>query len=292
MKHSYHAHHAPMGACGSFLLGLNGAAGGFVADATGGATQDVFVGYRYAGEPWTLLPFVREETARAARGTIALLPHGRYGRTLGWATDRWMAQALVLLLATPFDSIAEADALDAARRRLLLTPAVHGLLDFDNSHMDVSVELVCAIGDADRAWRVIAGAGEGGGLVAVACAGGSCGFAANATPGVAVTAFSGDEILGVPAAGLVFRIQPAGKAVIPLAIGFGAGVEVTLSAALSFVAEARALAQKRDDELRASGLPEDARRQVSLATREFLATEPVRASIDLSLAAMRQRAGV
>jgi len=292
MKHSYHAHHAPVGACGSLLLGLNGAAGGFVAGATGEGTQDVFVGYRYAGEPWTLLPFVREATARAAGNTITLLPHGRYGRTLGWATDRWMAQALVLVLATPFDSIAEVSGLDLARRRLLLTPAVYGLLDFDNSHMDVPVELVCAIGDAARAWRVVAGAGEGSGFVAVASADGSCGLGANTTAGAVVTAFSGDANLGVPAAGLIFRIQPADKAVFPIAFGFGARVDATLTAALSHVAEARALAQERDEELRASGLPEDARRRVSLSTGAFIAAQPVGAAIDLSLAAMRRLAGV
>lgn len=292
MKHSYHAHHSPLGAGASLLLGLNGAAGGFVAGAAEEGTQDFFVGYRYAGEPWTLLPFVREETARAAGAAIALLPHGRYGRTFGWATDRWMAQALVFLLATPFDSIASPAGLDEARRRLLLTPAVYGLLDFDNSHMDIPVELVCAVGDAIRPWRVLPPADTGVDLDGVRADDSSGGFGVRADAGFVAAPFVGSDVLGVPAAGLVFQIPPAGKAVFPLAFAFGADVARTLAAALTQFAEARATAQKRDDELRASGLPDEARRQLSLATRRCVAGAPAGGVPDLSLAGMRARTGV
>jgi len=294
MKHSYHAHHASPGARGSLLLGLNGVAGGFVADPAGAGTQDFFVGYRYAGEPWTLLPFLRETTVRAAGGAVAPLPHGRYGRTLGWATDRWMAQALVFLLATPFDSSADPAGVADVGRPARLEPAVHGLLDFDNSHMDIPVELVCAIADDARPWRVLRG-GESAPtgartITAVVADDEAWGLATGA--GAGATAFCGADLLGVPAAGLLFRIAPAGKAVFPLVFGFGRDGVAALGAALAQSAEARALAQTRDAELRASGLSEDARRSVSLATRELIASAAPDATLDLSLAAMRRRAGV
>lgn len=292
MKHSYHAHHPAPGAGASFLLGLNTTAGGFVAGAPDEGTQDIFVGYRYAGEPWTLLPFVREETARAAGHAIALLPHGRYGRTLGWATDRWMAQALVFLLATPFDSIADPAALPEARRRLVLTPAVYGLLDFDNSHMEIPVELVLAVGDAHKPWRVMPPADSGPDLDGVWADDGSGSFAVRADAGIAAAPFVGSDVLGVPAAGLVFLVPPRGKAVIPLALAFGTDAARTLGAALTQFADARAIAQERDDELRASGLSDEARRQVSLTTRAAIASAPAGSVPDLSLAAMRARAGV
>lgn len=282
MKHSYHAHHAPPGACGSFLLGLNGAPGGFVAGAASEGTQDVFVGYRYEGEPWTLLPFVRESTARAAGGLIAVLPHGRYGRMFGWANDRWMAQALVFLLVTPFAT--EADAAPSPLTRL---PAIHGLLDFDNSHMAVSVELVFAVGDGTRAWQAIRG---GSGSPALAGWAADEGFAFATAAADGVEAFDDDQRLGTRAAGLHFRIPAGGKAVVPLALGWGGVPVSTLPTALVGFSEARAIAQRREDELRASGLAEDARRAVSLATRAFLASEPGAPAI--SVGAMRARAGV
>ncbi|MBE2212352.1 MAG: hypothetical protein IAE82_00660 [Opitutaceae bacterium] len=295
MKHSYHAHHAPLGAGASFLLGLNGAPGGFVEGAASEGTQDVFVGYRYAGEPWTLLPFVRPSTAEAAGGAMTLLPHGRYGRTLGWATDRWMAQALVLLLATPLDSIADPAALDEARRRVLFTPAVYGLLDFDNSHMEVAVELVFAVGDAERPWRVFSGGGGDLDFDAVRTDDASCaiGTPTRTSAGSGAAPFVGADVLGVPAAGLVFQIPPRGKAVFSLALALGNDVGKTLEVALGQFAQARAEAQRRDDELRASGLGDDARRRVSLRTREIVAARAGGlAAVDLGLGTLRQQAGV
>ncbi len=291
MKHSFHAHHAPMGARGSFLVGLNGAPGGFVAGAGSAGTQDVFVGYRYAGEPWTLLPFVRAATAHAAGSAIALLPYGRYGRTLGWASDRWMAQALVFSIATPFASIEDLAAVDAAQSRLLLTPAAYALLDFDNSHMDVPVDLVFAIGDVSGDWRPLAGRGDGAAIAGFMAERGGFGFASDAGP--AVRSLVEMDFAGTPAAGLVFRIPPGGKAMFPIALGFGGEFPGNLAQALAQFQEARALALRRDEELRNSGLADDTRRQVSLATRTRLAEIPVGpGGIDLSLGAMRLQAGV
>ncbi len=290
MKHSYHAHHAPAGACGSFLLGLNGAPGGFVSGPVREGAQDVFVGYRYAGEPWTLLPFVSDATAQAAGGALAVLPHGRYGRMFGWANDRWMAQALVFLLVTPFATEAERLAGDGVQPlpAVLRLQAIHGLLDFDNTHMNVPVELVFAIGDGSREWRELGSGSGSGALKGVAATEGGFGFATAAADGVSV--FDDDQSLATRAAGLLFRIPAGGKAVFPLALGWGGGVAPTLAAALSGFAEARLVAQRREDELRASGLGEDARRAVSLATRAYLATEVTASGI--SLPAMRARAGV
>lgn len=280
MKHSYHAHHAPAcGGLGSFLLGQNGATGGFVSPDEPGARQDVFVGYRYAGEPWTLLPFVQESTARAAGAAMVLLPHGRYGRTLGWASDRWMAQAIVWQVLTPFCSSAADEAV------LLATPAVYALLDCDNTHMSVPVELVFAIADPAGGWFTQAGSRGDSGVVACLNAGRGIGF--GAAQSEAVNSFDDDVVLGVGACGLRFHVPAGGKAVFPVVLGWGAALERTLAAALGSWAQARASAQRRDEELRATGLAEDARRQISLATRERLAARAHRPE-DLTLAGLRE----
>jgi hypothetical protein len=47
---SYHTQHAPLGAFASFTVGRHGARGGFGQSLSGPAQQNVFVGYRPAGE--------------------------------------------------------------------------------------------------------------------------------------------------------------------------------------------------------------------------------------------------
>lgn len=288
MKHSYHAHHAAIGAGGSFLVGLNGAAGGFVRGASYEGTQDVFVGYRYAGEPWTLLPFVRETTAGAAGGAISVLPHGRYGRMFGWANDRWMAQALVFLLTTPFCTGNDAPADASQGPGAPGGPAIFGHLDYDNSHMSVPVELAFAVGGGT--WEAIRGTHSGAALAGVVAGEGGCGFATRDVPAVEIVA--GREMLGVAAAGLVCRIPAGGKAVFPLVLGWGGAIAETLGAGLGQFEQGRARAQRRDDELRASGLSEDARRQLSLATRERIASAATGDRPDLSLTGMRAALGL
>lgn len=281
MKHSFHAHHAPVGAGRSFLVGLNGAPGGFVRGAAPEGTQDVFVGYRYPGEPWTLLPFMRDARAQAAGAAWAVLPHGRYGRMFGSASDRWMAQALVFLLVSPFS----ADAAGPTPAGWLDLPAVYGLLDYDNSHMSVPVDLVFAL--AGGTWRPLA---PDGGLVGWRAQDGDSAFAARGV--VEKTAFEGPQVLGVGATGLLFRIPAGGKAVIPLVLGWGGDLDGTLARAAQQLDGARDQAQRCDAPLRASGLAEDARRRVALATREALAASEAGAAFDLSIGAMRARAGV
>ena len=140
-----------------------------------------------------------------------------------------------------------------------------------------------------RGWRV---ARETSGPTALAGwidAARAIGFGTTATDAVSV--FDGSGVLGAPARGLRFHIPAGGKAVFPLALGWGAALEEALAAALGHLPQARALAQKRDDELRATGLSDEARRAISLATRELLAAGS-RTTVDLSLAAVRARVGV
>ena len=272
MRHSYHAHHAPpCGAAGSFLVGLNDSPGGFVNGGLSEGPQDVFVGYRYPGEAWTLLPFLGADTKARAHGTLAVLPHGRYGRMLGWASDRWMAQALVFLMSTPFARGQDAAGLTENQRRVLTMPTVHALLDFDNGHMDQPAELVFALGGGPCPWRPLRSS-----VSPVRCLGWEtasqgviCGFATAVSP--QVRAVDDAQTLGVPAVGFCFHIPAGGKCMFPLALGWGADVPRTLPEGLAVAADARTLAQRRDEELRASGLDEDVRRQISLATREALA---------------------
>jgi xylan 1,4-beta-xylosidase len=307
MKHSYHTQHAPLGAFASFTLGLHGAPGGFGQSLGGPARQNVYIGYRYAGEPWNLLPFFGARSNQAGVFTgpdgdtsppadIVALPAGRYGRTLGWATDRWMAQAMVFSIASPFDRIDDLESLDEARARLLLAPALYAVLDYDNSHMDQPVELIFGIGDNSQPWRFLGDVDSR--LCGFSC-GNSYGYATRPSGQVearqALDLFNptclddrGLHALGMEHA-LIFRIPAGGKAVFPIALGFYDSARITtgvrthfhytlhfeslkevLATALEQFDQALAIAWRRDDELRTSRLNEEQKFLLAQATHSYL----------------------
>ncbi|RME70402.1 MAG: beta-xylosidase [Verrucomicrobia bacterium] len=307
MKHSYHTQHAPLGAFASFTLGLHGAPGGFGQSLGRPARQNVYVGYRYAGEPWALLPFFAERQNRAVdftgdpdapmgEGDVRVLPEGRYGRSLGWATDRWMAQAMVFSIATPFRRIEDPDELDEDEARRLLVPAVFARLEIDNAHMDVPVELVFGIHDPDQEWRYM---GDFHTHLCGFSRGNHYGFATwpadNVKPRQAFDLFNprylderGQHGIGTEC-GLIFEVPAGEKASFPIALGFFNSARITtslrthfyysqffdtlghvLTSALENFDEAVATAAERDRELRASGLSADQQWIVAQATHSYL----------------------
>jgi hypothetical protein len=306
MKHSYHTHHAPFGAFASFTLGLNGAPGGFGQSLGGPAGQNVYAGFRHSGEPWSLLPFFvprppaerefgLEPWEGAPPAPITALPPASFERSLGWATDRWMAQAMGFSIANPFERIDDLESLDEARARLLLAPALYAQLDYDNSQGGQPVELIFGIGDPAQPWRFLGDVDAG--LCGFSC-GNACGYATRPSGQVearqALDLFAqryrderGLHGLGCENA-LVFRIPAGGKAVFPIVLGFYHSARATtgvrthfyythffeslkevLAAALGQFDQAVAIAQRRDDELRASRLSEDQKFLVAQGTHSY-----------------------
>lgn len=305
MKHSYHTQHSPFGAFASFTLGLHGAPGGFGQSMGGPANQNVYVGYRYKGEPWQLLPFFGErwnpemeytgEDSGAGEDGIVVLPESRFGRSLGWATDRWMAQAMVFSIASPFQRIEDPDEYDEATARRLLVPAVFAQLEIDNSHMDVPVEMVFGLSDPEQPWRYMGDFHE---QLCGFSRGNHYGFAtlpsARVKPRQSFDLFRpkcvddrGQHGIGTEC-GLIFEVGPGEKASFPIALGFFNSARITtslrthfyysqffdtlghvLTSALENFDSSVAVAKERDRELLGSRLSEDQKWLLAQATHSY-----------------------
>lgn len=170
---SFHTQHAPFGAFASFTLGLVGGQGGFGHALAGPAKQNVYVGVRQAPTlPWRMLPFftpprslaadylaTAQDTAATRASDFEILHPPKYGRSLGWASDRWLIGPLVFKLCTPFEKVPDPATMDRATARLHLAPVVCGFLEYDNTHSDEPVELLFGLGAPDGPWRPLEGDG-------------------------------------------------------------------------------------------------------------------------------------
>lgn len=254
---SYHTHHAPFGAFASFTVGLNNAPGGFGQSLGGPARQNVYVGVRQSPSlPWRMLPLFTPPQSDAAAYTgegapppdeRAALPYeiltpGRYGRSLAWASDRWLIGPLVFKLHTPFARTADPATMDAETARFHFAPVVCGYLEYDNTHSEEPVELMFGLGDPSQPLRPLHDDGTPA-LVGFA-AGTRYGFATGPSPEVTTRqGFSvfaterhdgtGHHRLGAQAA-LLFTVPARAKRVYPLALGFYEGGTVTTGIATEF----------------------------------------------------------
>jgi hypothetical protein len=254
---SYHTHHAPFGAFASFTLGLDQAPGGFGQSLGGPARQNVYVGVRQAPSlPWRMLPFFTPPRSEVAAYTgegappanpSANLPYemltpGRYGRSLAWASDRWLIGPLVFKLHTPFARTTDPEQMDESVARFHFAPVVCGYLEYDNTHSAEPVELLFGLGDPSQPLRPLHDDGTPA-LVGFA-AGTRYGFATTPSPEVCTRqGFSvftserhdgtGHHRLGSQAA-LLFTVPAGQKRVYPLVLGFYDGGVVTTGIATEF----------------------------------------------------------
>jgi hypothetical protein len=203
MRHDRAVRHAAFGADCGFELGAEGKAGGFTRDGAPVPPQSVFAGYRYPDEPWTILPFATSEHLAGLDGPgWRPLPAARYGRSIGWGTDRWMAQALVFSLSRPMPRGLRPGVLPEGADMHALAPVLYSILDYDNAHMDDPVELVFAVTRPDTTTTT--------------------GFGFAVVPSPAGAAWTSEPLRlggGGDAAGFVFRIPAGGRAVVKLVLG-------------------------------------------------------------------------
>ncbi|BET69233.1 hypothetical protein ASA1KI_41510 [Opitutales bacterium ASA1] len=308
MRHDRAVRHAAFGADCGFELGAEGKAGGFTRDGVPVPPQSVFTGYRYPDEPWTILPFATSEHLAGLDGPgWRPLPAARYGRSVGWGTDRWMAQALVFSLSRPMPRGLRPGVLPEGADVQALAPVLYSILDYDNAHTDDPVELVFAITQPGAAWEqatVPAGPGVAGENNAAAWTTTTgFGFAVVPPPAGAAWTFEPRRLGGGgDAAGFVFRVPAGGRAVVKLVLGAhtcstptGAAsvraeggapcytrafptLETVLGAGLESFDSSLAAARALDDALR--GLPDDPVRKDALARAGWSFASAVRVRAD------------
>jgi hypothetical protein len=272
--------HAPLGAAVTFSFGLSGRPAELAFTDTGTEEDhDLFVGCRHSPQaPWSLLPFFADAPNRPTA-----LPKGRFGRFLGWASDKWMIGPLVFKLCTPFDpNPATTD--DAFR----YAPVLCGYLEYDNTHGDDSVDVIFGIGGsaAPIQSNVIVGFAFDE----------TFGFATAPTSELDVR--SGGAIFGSetgPATACVFTIPPREKRIYPLVLGFFrrdfhhallfTDLPAVLAHGLAQHARYLAVSDARDTELMRTAQNLEARAQTAESVRAWLAQSRRRLSepeLDLS----------
>ena len=160
-SHDFYAHHSPLGAFASFMLGRCGRGGGFGLELSGAADQDVYIAAARHGQPVRAFPFYTEAqggeagayTGETAGGTSSQtwrpFDVSDITRTMGWASDSWTAGDLTFRLLTPFAPLPELDSLGDGELRRHLCPALLGEIGLDNTAHDEDAYLFFGIGAAD-----------------------------------------------------------------------------------------------------------------------------------------------
>lgn len=243
---SFHSHHAPLGAFASFTVGLVGAPGGFGHALKGPAKQNVYVGWRRAGELWQLLPFyvppksnASAFTGEASAGESEALPiealaPEAYTRQLGLATDTWSAGAFQFRIYTPFGPAQDPVGGDQLVAKERYAPVIAAELSFDNSTGTSDVEIIFGLSESDAQLYPLLPERQGCRGFAAA---GRFGFAASVDTGAMLKQgfslfapnpedFRGLHVLGNEA-GLILRVPAGSKGVLPLSLGFFESGRVT-----------------------------------------------------------------
>ena len=238
---SYHTQHSPFGAFASFTVGLVDAPGGFGQGLRGPAKQNVYVGYRRAGESnWRLLPFFAastsmefaftgEASASAERRNISTLRPSDYERTLKLASDTWRADnsRFGFSLLSPFGKVPDPARQAKSAARFHLSPQIPAWIEYDNREGTAPVELIFGLSDPsdiqrpliDRSPKLLGFAG-----------GRKFGFATSPARGVSLR--QGFNVLdpkfhdvrGLMAiggeSGIVFSVPAGQRRKFPLSLGF------------------------------------------------------------------------
>jgi hypothetical protein len=315
---SYTALHAPFGAFSSFSCGYAVSWDGAPAENSGGfspstchpAQQTVFVGWRRGGGTWNLLPFVKRRADRAAVFIGAEQPvepvvqpqayrvvsESEVERRLGLASDSWKSGPMELSIFSPFERIAEWEALSEDRRRLLCAPVVPVRCTADNRSGTDNLEIMFGFGDDDCCLRYI---GEADSSMAGFAAVNAYGFAARLQPGLraqsGIDLFSsrrkdlrGLHMLGMEGA-LILTVPPGESGQLDLALGFlqqgiittgmeasyyytryFSSLEAVLAFGLDHFESYLAMAKSRDAELAAASLSDEQKWLLAYSVHAYL----------------------
>ena len=133
---SFHAQHAPMGACFHFMLGRFDERGGFALRPGQLANQDIYVGVksgdRASTAPLVCLPLYQPPDPARVNPNLTTYPH-QVQRHYGWATDRWVTPEFEFTIYTPFGGIVEPGMYHPGMLRVCLLPAIVAELTIDNT---------------------------------------------------------------------------------------------------------------------------------------------------------------
>lgn len=293
---NYHAQHSPFGAFASFTVGLVGEPGGFGQSLRGPAKQNIYTGFRRAGQAqWQLLPFFKpaKTLESAFTGPTVSAPETNdlhalrpadYERTLGWASDTWRADdaRFGFALLTPFSEVPDPARLGQAARRFHLAPVVCGWIEYDNRAGNAPVELMFGVGDPDGPSRPLADTHP---TLTGFAGNGSYGYATRPGKGVESRQgldvfnpkyrdYRGLHVIGFETA-LVFTVSAGRRKRFPLVLGFFTGGMVTsdLRASYAYTRVFRDL-----EDVLTHGLAEHARyARVAAARDRELARSPLSA---------------
>lgn len=132
---SFHAQHAPMGACFSFTLGRFGGRGGFSLRPGQQPNHDIYVGVKHgdrsSSSPLVCLPFYQPPDPSNVNPNLTTFPH-QVTRHYGWASDRWVTPDFEFTIYTPFGAIVEPGSFHPAMLRVCLLPAIVAQFTIDN----------------------------------------------------------------------------------------------------------------------------------------------------------------
>jgi hypothetical protein len=146
---SFHAHHSPVGAFGSFTCGLAGARGGLGFELGKPANQDIYVGVQRGSQEGSAeivcLPFfvgsedaaaryLVEQTNAPQKGSgVLAFPLDRMTRDYGFGSDRFSVEGLEFALYTPVEPLPDPASATRGALRDALLPAVIATLTLDNT---------------------------------------------------------------------------------------------------------------------------------------------------------------
>lgn len=298
---SYHAQHAPIGAHGSFTVGRVGAAGGMALERGSPADSAVYIGYRTASGVMHSFPFFEDAESEAERFVQSdaenrksnrLFKAADIQRDYGWATDRFVAEGVQVMIYSPFGEIP--DPAEASPEALAFASCPATLLEVTVENSSTEEWELFFAHHSSSPW--IPFSGEAG--LRGASSKGSWGFACSDEAAEEFIDFGVEQALErthttpnfllAPIAGLAVRV-PAGEGkTLRIALGYYRAGTVTfnqptsywyaryfdgLSEVLRYALDQSerymALARKRDEELQASGLSEAQQFLLAHATHSY-----------------------
>ncbi|MBC8061197.1 MAG: xylan 1,4-beta-xylosidase [Clostridiaceae bacterium] len=159
----YNTHHSAFGSYFSFIMGKEGAKGGFVLNDVKSPNNNIYIGYKKKNENLNLMPYFerreRQEdqfvinevpTSNEKVGTVQVINEESISRELNWASDTFKTGDLEFKLITAFKEVKNPAEMTDNEIKLALLPAIFGEISFDNTSGDEEVLLVFGVEGVGR----------------------------------------------------------------------------------------------------------------------------------------------
>jgi xylan 1,4-beta-xylosidase len=151
----YNTHHSAFGSYFSFIMGKEGAKGGFVLNDVKSPNNNIYIGYKRKGDNLNMMPFFqrrdRQEdqfvinevpTSNEKVGTVQVINANSISRELNWASDIFKTGDLEFKLISAFQGVKSPETMMDKEIKLALLPAIFGEISFDNTLGSEEVLLV------------------------------------------------------------------------------------------------------------------------------------------------------